>query len=50
MRDRVRLIVFENHLLLVIGLAALYWFNNLNDVTLEELDGRRAWIVQPAKR
>jgi hypothetical protein len=48
MSVRVRWIVFEVVLLLVIGLAALYWFNNLtDDVTIQEVDGRRTWIIQP---
>jgi hypothetical protein len=43
-----RWIVLEVVLLLVLGLAALYWFNtNRTGVTLEEVDGRRTWIIQP---
>ncbi len=47
MSTHARWIVLDVVLLLVIGLAALYWFNNLNDVTVEEVDGRRTWIIQP---
>ena len=43
----VRWIVLEVILLVVLGLAALYWFNNLTDVTVEDVDGRRTWIIQP---
>ena len=50
MSIRVRWIIFEVVLLLVIGLAALSWLNNLNDVTVEEVDGRRTWIIQPGER
>jgi hypothetical protein len=43
-----RWIALEVVLLLVLGLAALYWFNpNRTGVTLEEVDGRRTWIIQP---
>jgi len=43
-----RWIVLEVVLLLVLGLAALYWFNtDRTGVTLEEVDGRRTWIIQP---
>lgn len=47
MSTGARWIVLEVVLLLVIGLAALYWFDALNDVTVEEVDGRRTWIIQP---
>lgn len=47
MSARVRWVVLGVVLLLVLGLAALYWFNaNLAGVTLEESDGQRTWNVQ----
>jgi hypothetical protein len=48
MSTPARWIVLEVVLLLVLGLAALYWFNtNRTGVTLEEVDGQRTWIIQP---
>ncbi len=47
MSTRARWIVLGVALVLVLGLAALYWFNsNLTGVESSEVNGRRTWTIQ----
>jgi hypothetical protein len=45
---RARWIVLGVVLVLVLGLAALYWFNRI-PVTVMDSDGPRTWVVQPGE-
>jgi hypothetical protein len=49
MSARVRWIVVGAALLVVLGLVALYWFNNRIPVTVIDSDGPRTWIIGPGE-
>ena len=46
---RMRWIALGVALVLVLGLAALYWFNKRIPVTVIDSDGPRTWIIGPGE-